>query len=68
MTTITIKNGSLKKTNFNNTKDLFEFLMNTFTDKTILERTDTQDLNTEEIKAWKKHKADGYEDFSDFKG
>ena len=67
MTTITIKKGNLKKTTFNDPKDLFNFLVNSFTDETILVKTLLKDLNTEEIKAWKQHKKDGYNDFVDFK-
>lgn len=44
------------------------FLINSFTDETILVKTSLKDLNTEEIKHWKQHKQDGYTDFIDFKG
>ena len=68
MTTITIKNGNLKKTNFNSPKDLFDFLVDSFVDETILVRTSINDLNAEETKAWKQHQQEGYADFVDFKG
>ena len=69
MTTITIKNGGdLKKTSFNDAKDLFDFLVNSFTDETILVKTSLKNLNSEETKAWKQHQQDGYTDFVDFKG
>lgn len=68
MTTITIKNGNLKKTNFNSPKDLFDFLVDSFADETILVKTSTDELNTKETQAWKQHQQDGYADFVDFKG
>ena len=68
MTTITIKEGNLKRTKFDNPQDLLDFLLNTFADNTVLVRTSTEDLNPLELSAWQKHKKDGYEDFVDFKG
>ncbi|MGB1284004.1 MAG: hypothetical protein ACPG44_06015 [Polaribacter sp.] len=68
MTTITIKNGDLKKKKFNDPKDLFDFLVNSFADETILVKTSLKDLNDEERNSWEQHKKDGYSDFVDFKG
>ena len=68
MTTITIKNGNLKKTNFKDAKELFDFLANSFVDETILVKTSLKDLNAEEKKAWLQHKQDGYSDFTSFAG
>lgn len=67
MTTITINDDEITKLNFKTTEDLFEYLVRSFKDKTILTRTSFQDLNQEEQKAWTKHKESGYTDFIDFK-
>ena len=67
MTTITIKEGNLKRTKVDNPQDLLDFLLNTYADNTVLVRTSTKDLNPLELSAWQKHKKDGYENFVDFK-
>ena len=67
MTTITIKNGDLKKTSFKDPKDLFDFLTAYFADDTIIIKTSVDALSTEQLKAWKQHKKEGYSDFVDLK-
>jgi hypothetical protein len=67
-TTITIKDGDLKRTKFNNSQDLLDFLLTSYADNTVLVRTSIEMLNPEELAAWQKHKQDGYEDFVDYKG
>lgn len=47
---------------------MLEFLLNTFPENTVLVRTSAEDLNSEELAAWQKHKHEGYEDFANFKG
>ena len=69
MTTITIENSSLKfPDKFQTEKDLLEFLISRFEDRTFLIRTSIEELTAEEKKAWYKHKKDGYDDFVNFEG
>ncbi len=69
MTTITITDNKLKlPSTFRTEQDLFLHLVELFSDKTILFRTSTADLNKEEQQVWKQHKKSGYKDFTDFKG
>ena len=69
MTTITITDNKLKlPSTFRTEQDLFMHLVEHFTDKTILFKTSTADLNKEEQRAWKQHKKNDYKDFTDFKG
>ena len=67
MTTITIKNGDLKKTIFKDPKDLFNFLTAFFADETVMVKTSVDDLTTEQFEAWKQHKKEGYTGFVDLK-
>ncbi|MDA9875013.1 MAG: hypothetical protein P8P34_03220 [Flavobacteriaceae bacterium] len=67
MTTITIKNGDLKRTSFKDPKDLFNFLTALFADETVIVKTSEDDLTTQQLEAWKQHKKDGYADFVDLK-
>lgn len=67
MITITLKEGDLKRTKFNNPQDLLEFLLNSYTTNTVLVKTSSKDLNADELVAWQKHKKDGYDDFVDLK-
>ncbi len=69
MTSITIENSSIKLPNkFRTERDLFEFLITCFEDKTLLVKTSVEELSVEEKEAWYQHKQDGCDDFGDFKG
>ncbi len=69
MTTITIENTTLNfPGKFHSEEELFEFLLSSFDDKTLLVRTSIDQLSVEEKAAWENHKRNEYSDFEDFMG
>ena len=68
MTTITIKNDNqhFTKTNFDNPRELLEFLLKSFEDQTTLTEINKDDLSAEDLASFETHKKDGYKDFIDF--